>query len=58
VDHASGTVANPMTDGALAAKFHDNAEPSLGAERARALEDEIWSLDTLDDLARLVRLAG
>ncbi len=50
IPHASGTVANPMADDALVTKFMGNAEPVLGAERARKVVDLAWRLDTLADI--------
>jgi 2-methylcitrate dehydratase PrpD len=50
IPHASGTVANPMADEALVTKFIGNAEPVLGAERAREVVDLVWRLDTLADI--------
>lgn len=50
IPHASGTVANPMADEALVTKFMGNAEPVLGAERARKVVDFAWRLDTLADV--------
>ena len=35
VDHASGTVANPMSDAALQEKFLSNAVPVIGTTRAQ-----------------------
>ncbi len=48
--HASGTVANPMSDAALETKFMNNAVPVLDAERARKVVDLAWRLDTLADV--------
>lgn len=49
IPHASGTVANPMSDAALETKFLGNATV-LGAERAKKVIDLVWRLDTLADV--------
>ncbi len=55
IDHATGTVSNPMSDEALLQKFMGNASPVVGADRARQLADMAWALDRLDDVSSLVR---
>jgi hypothetical protein len=58
IEHATGTVDNPLSDQQLVVKFTGNAEPVLGRERARALADMIWRLDTLGDIGELVRASA
>ena len=55
VPRASGTAENPMSDGALAEKFLDLAQPVIGDRTAQVL-DLVWHLDRLDDGARLALL--
>jgi 2-methylcitrate dehydratase PrpD len=55
IAHATGTVANPMSDLALREKFLLNALPAIGGNQARRLIDTIWALDTLSDIGDLVR---
>ncbi|MBM3537788.1 MAG: MmgE/PrpD family protein [Alphaproteobacteria bacterium] len=55
VRHASGTVANPMSDAALETKFMGNAVPVLGSERARKVVDLAWRLDTLADIRDIIQ---
>ena len=55
IDHATGTVSNPMSDQALTDKFMGNATPVIGMERVRRLVAMIGTLDTLDDVGSLVR---
>jgi 2-methylcitrate dehydratase PrpD len=55
IDHATGTVSNPMSDQALTDKFMGNATPVIGMERARRLVAMVGSLETLDDVGNLVR---
>jgi 2-methylcitrate dehydratase PrpD len=57
VAHASGTVANPMSDAALERKFLGNAA-GLGDAAARRLADAIWALDRMEDAAELLALAA
>jgi 2-methylcitrate dehydratase PrpD len=58
IDHASGTAENPMTDSALEAKFHANADPAVGPERAAALRDLVWRLESLARAGELPALGG
>ena len=55
IAHATGTVANPMSDQALEEKFLGNAAPVIGADRARRVVDMIWRLDALGDIGELLR---
>jgi 2-methylcitrate dehydratase PrpD len=56
VDHAIGTVDNPMSDAALEQKFLANAEMAVGQRRAREIADTVWSLEKVADLSELVQL--
>lgn len=58
VAHASGTVANPMTDAAIAAKFMLNAEPVIGRERATRVCEFTASLEKQSDIRELLRLCA
>ena len=58
IEHATGTVSNPLSDQLLVQKFTGNAEPVLGRDRARSLADMIWGLDTLADVGDLVRASA
>jgi 2-methylcitrate dehydratase PrpD len=58
IEHATGTVSNPLSDQQLREKFLGNAEPVLGAQRARSLADMIFRLDTLTDIGDLVRASA
>jgi 2-methylcitrate dehydratase PrpD len=58
IEHATGTVSNPLSDQQLREKFAGNAEPVLGAQRARSLADMIFRLDTLTDIGDLVRASA
>jgi 2-methylcitrate dehydratase PrpD len=55
VAHATGTVSNPMSDGALREKYLGNATPVIGADRAARVADMIGAVESLDDIGDLVR---
>lgn len=57
VEHATGTVDNPMSDEALERKYLANAEPVIGA-RAKALGAMVWNLDALADARELLPLTA
>jgi 2-methylcitrate dehydratase len=50
VDHACGNVHNPMSDNQVETKFHHQADPVLGRERAAALLRWCWGLERATDL--------
>ena len=54
IEHASGTVDNPMSDAAIEAKFLANATSVIGAARARQVAELVWSLEKVAD-ARAAR---
>jgi 2-methylcitrate dehydratase PrpD len=56
VDHATGTVDNPISDAALEQKFMANAEEAVGETRAREIAKAVWALDELSDVRNLVQL--
>jgi 2-methylcitrate dehydratase PrpD len=58
IPHASGTAANPMSDAAIEAKFLANAEPVIGADRARAVCDRVWGLEKEPDMRELIALVA
>jgi 2-methylcitrate dehydratase PrpD len=58
VAHASGTTDNPMSDGAIEAKFLANAAPVIGDARARQACETVWSLDALADVRELIALVA
>ena len=57
VDHAIGSLERPMTDAMLARKFHDQADPVLGAEQVASLIQACWELGQAPSVQTLVRLA-
>jgi len=57
VEHAIGSLQRPMSDAALAAKFHALAYPLLGVPRSAELMAAAWSLGHSTDLRGVVALA-
>jgi 2-methylcitrate dehydratase PrpD len=58
VEHAVGSVAHPMSDADLEAKFSLLADGVLTADRTRRLIDLCWRVDSLKDAAELPRAAA
>jgi len=58
VEHATGTIGNPMSDEHLKAKFRQNAEPLLGGPRAHEIIEKVWSIDRLNDVREIMRLVA
>jgi 2-methylcitrate dehydratase len=59
VDHACGFVRNPMSDQQVEAKFHRQADPVLGRQRADALLGWCWGIEkagNLDAFAELMEV--
>jgi len=56
--HASGTASNPMSDAAIEGKFLANATTVIGADRARAVCDQVWALEELPDMRELIALVA
>ncbi len=57
VEHAIGSLQRPMSDAALQAKFHDLADPVLGAGRSAELIGACGSAARCPDLRALAALA-
>jgi 2-methylcitrate dehydratase PrpD len=55
-EHVRGTYANPMTRKEVGEKGFDLCAPVLGKTKAKALVEQIWALDRLDNVASLRRL--
>lgn len=58
VEHALGSVENPLSKEFLEEKFSRQAEPVLGKEKADAIIKACWELDSMDDVTDLVKLLG
>jgi 2-methylcitrate dehydratase PrpD len=54
VPHASGTVANPMSDAAIEGKCIANATPIIGASRARDFAALCWNIEHVTDARELI----
>ena len=55
---ARGTMARPMSDAELEAKFHalaDHGAPAIGGQQ---LIHELWNIEREPDIARIVKLTG
>jgi 2-methylcitrate dehydratase PrpD len=52
-EHVRGTFGNPMNRAEVDEKCYHLTAPVLGARRARALCDAVWSLDKLGDVRKL-----
>jgi 2-methylcitrate dehydratase PrpD len=57
VEHAIGSVARPMTDADLEAKFIGLTKGILPDTQTRTLIDLCWKLESLDDVAAITRAA-
>jgi 2-methylcitrate dehydratase PrpD len=55
VEHAIGSMQRPMSDAALEAKFHGQADAVIGAAASQALIEACWALDRAADVGELVR---
>jgi 2-methylcitrate dehydratase PrpD len=55
IEHAIGSVENPMSDTALEAKFLDLADGVLPREQARRLVGLCWDIEKLGNAAELAR---
>jgi 2-methylcitrate dehydratase PrpD len=57
IQHAIGSLENPMSDAALEAKFTDLAEGILPKEQTRKLMDACWNLEKLPSAAVVAKAA-
>ena len=57
VEHAIGSLRNPMTDALLEGKFHGLSDPILGAAQASKLIEACWTVGEAKDVRGLVALA-
>jgi len=55
VDHAIGSLENPMTDSLLEKKFHDLSDPVIGEKMTQALIESCWKLGQSPDLKTLLQ---
>ncbi len=57
VEHAIGSLENPMTDAMLEGKFHGLSDPVLGAEKTASLIAATWQLGQAPGVGTLTALA-
>jgi 2-methylcitrate dehydratase PrpD len=57
VEHAIGSLQNPMTDSLLEAKFHGLSDSVLGAEKTAALLKASWAIGQAANVSGLIKLA-
>ncbi len=57
VEHAIGSLQNPMTDANLESKFHGLSDPILGADQTTALIKACWDVSKTAKLSGLTALA-
>jgi len=57
IEHAVGSVENPMTDALLEAKFDALVTPVLGAAKGQAIKKLCWDLAAQPNVAELMRQA-
>ncbi|WP_395668159.1 MmgE/PrpD family protein [Rhodoferax sp.] len=57
VEHAIGSLQNPMTDALLEAKFHGLADPVLGGAQTQSLVSACWALGGAASVQTVVGLA-
>lgn len=57
VEHAIGSLQRPMTDADLDQKFHDLADPMLGAAKTGELIQACWALAETADVSAITALA-
>jgi 2-methylcitrate dehydratase PrpD len=58
VEHAIGSLQNPMTDMNLESKFHGLSDPILGSTQTQQLIAACWNLVQAPGLARIAELAS
>ena len=57
VEHAIGSLQNPMTDAQLDTKFHGLSDPILGARQTSDLISSAWAIGNAPDVRGLTSLA-
>ena len=55
VEHAIGSLQRPMSDADLEAKFHNLADPILGASKVQSVLGACWSLSQASNLQALLK---
>ena len=55
IDHASGTIDNPMSDQDLEKKFVENAKTTISQTKIQRILTMVWALENLRDINALIR---
>jgi len=55
IEHAKGTVQNPMSDADIELKFMQNAKSTLSQTKARRIAELVWNLENLVDINILAK---
>ncbi len=55
IEHAKGTIGNPMSDADITQKFTQNAKASIGDRKIERILDIVWNLEKLADINALSR---
>jgi 2-methylcitrate dehydratase PrpD len=58
VEHAVGSVENPMSDRMIEDKFHGMADGVLNQHQAHSIVDLCWRVDELADAGEIARMGG
>jgi 2-methylcitrate dehydratase PrpD len=56
IEHASGTVSNPMSDQDLERKFIGNTQTILGKSKTQQAIKTIWALESVKDIRNVIRI--
>jgi hypothetical protein len=57
VEHAIGSLQNPMTTALLEGKFHGLSDPILGAAQTSDLIKACWNVGQAGDVKNIIQLA-
>ena len=55
IDHAKGTVQNPMSDKDIESKFIQNANSCITLDKTKRIIEMVWNLEKLKDINQLTR---
>ena len=58
IEHAKGTIQNPMSDKDLESKFIQNARTCISNDKTKRILDLVWNLEKLTDINQLTRVCS
>jgi len=58
IEHAKGTIQNPMSDKDIESKFIQNARACISNDKTKRILDLVWNLDKLTDINQLTRICS